>query len=153
MTDLHFVDSNVLVYRHDRDEREKQAKAQEVMEVLWRGRTGRLSDQVLHEFYVISTKKLATPVHREVARREVRQLQTWRPVPATADLRERAWEIEDRFGLSWWDSLIVAAAQQAGCRYLLSEDLQDGQHVTGLLIVNPFAHDLDEIGLSPPGGT
>lgn len=139
---LAFVDSNILVYRHDRDEHVKQARAQEVLEVLWRRRCGRVSVQVLHEFYVVSTRKLTKPLERERARAEVRQLETWRPVPLDAAVRERAWSIEDRGLLSWWDALIVAAAGEAGCGVLLTEDLKDGQRFDGVVVVNPFVRDL-----------
>lgn len=148
MTELHFVDSNVLVYRHDADEPVKQAKAQQVLEAVWRRRCGRVSTQVLNEFYVVSTMKLAEPVAAEVSRAEIRQLETWGPVQVTAKIRERAWGIEDRFGFSWWDALIIAAAQHAGCRYVLTEDLQDEQDLDGLQVVNPFTHNLSDFGLS-----
>jgi predicted nucleic acid-binding protein len=148
MTERHFVDSNILVYRHDRDEADKQARAAAVMRALWLARSGRLSTQVLHEFYTVVTRKLARPVPRDVARREVRLLSTWNPIAPTPTVREQAWQVEDRYGLSWWDSLIVAAAKQAGCTYLLSEDLQDGQDLGGLIVVNPFVHDMAEFGLS-----
>lgn len=138
---MHFVDSNVLVYRHDRDDRTRQARAQELLAALWASRTGRVSDQVLHEFYVVATRKLATPITAKVARNEVRQLMAWAPVTTTLQLREAAWSIEDRFGLSWWDALIVAAACEARCSILLTEDLQDGMDFDGLRVVNPFARD------------
>ncbi len=147
MTELRFVDSNVLVYRHDRDESAKRVRANAVLEALWSGRLGRVSDQVLHEFYVVATRKLARPVPRDVARKEVQLLERWRPIQSTAALRENAWRLEDRFALSWWDALIVAAAQTAGCRYLLSEDLGDGQDYEGVLVLDPFARDPAELGL------
>lgn len=148
MTALHFVDTNVLVCRHDRDEPDKQAQAQRLLEALWRSRTGRLSTQVLNEFYAVVTRKLPTPVAAEIARREIRQLHTWRPVGVTAELYETAWEIEDRFGFSWWDALIVAAAREARCELLLTEDLQDGQDLGALVVMNPFAHELEELDLA-----
>jgi predicted nucleic acid-binding protein len=152
MTGHHFVDSNVLVYRHDADEPAKQERARAVLESLWRTRAGRLSTQVLHEFYVTATRKLATPVPCAVARQEIRLLTSWKPVALTVALSEQAWRVEDRFGLSWWDSLIVAAARQANCAYLLTEDLQDGQDLDGLLVVNPFSrpslNDLAAYGLA-----
>lgn len=141
MTALHFVDSNILVYRHDRDEAEKQARAHALLKQLWQQRTGRVSAQVLHEFYVVATRKLATPIPRTLARAEVRQLSLWQPIPSSPALRDAAWDIEDRFGLSWWDALIVAAAQAAGCQTLLTEDLQDGLDLDGLQVRNPFLHD------------
>lgn len=151
MTELHFVDSNVLIYRVDRGQPEKQARAQRVFAALWRRQTGRVSTQVLNEFYSVVTRKLAVPVPREQARREIQLLHTWRPVPSDEDLYDRAWRIEDRFGFSWWDALIVAAAQVAGCRYLLTEDLQDGQELDGLRIVDPFRHEPATFGIVDDG--
>jgi predicted nucleic acid-binding protein len=72
------------------------------------------------------------------AREDVRNLAAWRPLPLDDVVVESAWTVEDRFGLSWWDSLIVAAAQVAGCRFLLSEDLQHEQELDGITILNPF---------------
>ncbi|MBI4613442.1 MAG: PIN domain-containing protein [Planctomycetes bacterium] len=147
MTELRFVDSNVLVYRHARDETAKRKRADSILGALWRERIGRVSDQVLHEFYVVATRKIARPVAPEVARKEVRLLERWSPIPGSAALRESAWRLEDRFGLSWWDALIVAAAQAAKCRYLLSEDFGDGQDYEGVLVIDPFSRDPAELGL------
>ena len=144
---LAFVDSNVLIYRHDRDDKARQARAQELLELLWTRRCGRISVQVLSEFYVVTTRKLASPLDRGLARAELRQLETWGPVPLSAPLRERAWSIEDRYGLSWWDALIVSAAAQAGCGLLLTEDLQDGQVLDGVKVVNPFGRELATLDL------
>jgi predicted nucleic acid-binding protein len=145
---LAFVDSSVLVYRHDRDDPAKQARAQELLELLWTRRCGRLSVQVLSDFYVVSTRKLASPLARELARAEARQLEAWGPVALSAPVRERAWLLEERFHLSWWDALIVAAAAETGCGLLLTEDLQDGQVFDGVKVMNPFAHDLAELDLT-----
>lgn len=140
-----FVDTNVLVYARDESEGDKQVRANAWMTHLWRTRAGRLSIQVLHEYYVTVTQKLRPGLDREVAREEVRDLQTWRPVLLDRTLTEGAWGIQDRHGLSWWDSLIVSAAQAAGCRYLLTEDLGDGQHYDDLVVVNPFVHEPDSL--------
>jgi predicted nucleic acid-binding protein len=67
-------------------------------------------------------------------------LAVWRPTTIGLETLERAWEIEDRFAFSWWDSLILAAAVDMRCRHLLTEDLQDGQVVDGVTILNPFLH-------------
>ena len=71
-------------------------------------------------------------------RREISDLVTWQPIAVDAGVLVRAWIIEDRHGISFWDSLIVAAAKVAGCRYLLTEDLQPGQELDGVMVVNPF---------------
>lgn len=135
-----FVDTNVLVYARDRADEAKQRRATEWMAALWDGANGRLSVQVLQEYYVTLTRKLDPPRARDEARDDVLSLGTWNPVIPDAAVMERAWDVEDRYGLSWWDSLIVAAALSAGCRWLLTEDLQDGQDFFGLTVVDPCKH-------------
>ena len=138
MTAPVFVDTNVLIYALDEADRKKQQLAQAWCLELWKSRRGRISYQVLQEFYVKVTQKW--PTARERARAEVRDLLAWQPVAADATLLERAWKIQDRYRFSFWDALIVAAARVASCRYLLTEDLQADQEIDGILVVNPFAH-------------
>lgn len=133
-----FVDTNVLVHCRDASEPEKQAQAAAWMAALWERRTGRLSYQVLQEFYVMVTAKLKPGLDLDAARRDVRGLLAWKPLPVDARVLEGAWLIQDHHGFSWWDALIVAAAQAAGCRYLLSEDFQNGMGVGDLTVINPF---------------
>lgn len=133
-----FVDTNLLVYRFDTTEPEKQARAEVWHEHLWRSRAGRLSIQVLQELYSSLTRKLDTPMEPAEARTAVRALHVWNPVPVTRPMIEGAWRLEDSYSLSWWDALIVAAAQMTGCRHLLTEDLSHDQHYDGVRVVNPF---------------
>jgi predicted nucleic acid-binding protein len=133
-----FVDTNVLVYVRDASEPGKQPQALAWIEHLWRTRTGRLSFQVLQEYYAATTRKLRPGLDPERARADVRDLLAWRPVPTGAEVIEAGWKAEDRFGLSCWDGLIVAAARVAGCEYLLTEDLQHGSDLDGLRVVDPF---------------
>lgn len=140
MSGLVFVDTNVLVYRRDLSEPDKQPVAQEWLEMLWRERAGRISVQVLQEYYVTVTAKLQPGLERESAQEDVRALTAWRPIPPDLELLESAWDVETRFGFSFWDALVVGGARRAGCAYLLTEDLQDGQVVEGVTIVNPFRH-------------
>lgn len=135
-----FVDSNVLVYARDTTEPRKQELAAAWLEHLWTKRTGRLSQQVLHEFYVMVTRKLDPGLDTDQARSDVRDLLAWRPRVIDREALEVAWTIEDRFGLSFWDALIVAAARIGGCERLLTEDLQDGADYDGVVIVDPFTH-------------
>lgn len=132
------VDTNILVYARDASEPVKQAAAGRWLEVLWEGRLGRVSTQVLNEYYVVVTEKLRPGMSREAARADVRSLVAWAPVPTDRAVVEAAWTVQDRFGLSWWDSLIAAAAQVAGCSYILTEDLQAGRSLDGVLVVDPF---------------
>jgi predicted nucleic acid-binding protein len=84
------------------------------------------------------TSKLKPGLDPESARNDVRSLLAWKPVTIDAGVVESAWVIQDRYGLSFWDALIVAAAQVANCRLLLTEDLQDGQELGDVRVVNPF---------------
>ena len=145
MSALIFVDTNVLVYVRDRTDEAKQRAAADWLAALWDSRLGRLSVQVLQEYYVTLTRKLTPARSPEEVREDIIALSAWRPVPVDLATMERAWDIQGRFALSWWDSLIVAAAAESRCRYLLTEDLQDGQMVDGLTIVNPFSRRPDQL--------
>jgi predicted nucleic acid-binding protein len=133
-----FVDTNVLVYVRDASEPRKQKKAEAWMHYLWQTRTGKLSFQVLQEFYVTVTAKLSPGLTVARAREDVQSLFSWKPIPVGQTIMEGAWHIQSRFKISWWDSLIVSAALQSDCRYLLTEDLQEGQKFRELCVVNPF---------------
>lgn len=133
-----FVDTNVLVYTRDASDAEKQATAAAWMEHLWTSTGGRLSVQVLQEYYVTMTRKLDPGLPAEEARQDVRDLAAWRPIRIDEAIVEAAWRIEDRYRFSFWDSLIVAAAQKAGCEAVLTEDLQHGLDIDGLRIADPF---------------
>jgi len=85
------------------------------------------------------------PTAREEARAEVRDLLAWGPVVADAAMMERGWKLQDRYQLSYWDALIVAAAQAAFCRYLLTEDLQAGQMLDEIEVINPFLRDPESV--------
>ncbi len=138
MTAPVFVDSNVLVYWLDASEPEKQRVAQTWLQYLWPNRAGRLSYQVLLEFYVIVTQKIDFPLSHDEARTVARTLFAWDPVVTDRQTIAGAWAVQDRYRLSWWDSLIVSAAQRAACGYLLTEDLQHGQDLGGIQVVDPF---------------
>ena len=140
---MHFVDTNVLVYARDDAEPWKRDRAREVMRRLWRTRQGRVSHQVLIEFYNTVTRKLSPGLPRDEAISDVRELLVWEPVAPDSALFERAWQVEDRYRLSWWDSLIAAAALIQDCQILHTEDLQDGMEIDGLRVVNPFGPAFD----------
>ena len=131
-------DTNLLVYARDASEARKQPLAEAWLKVLWQQRRGRLSFQVLHEYYVTVTRKLRPGVPVPDARDDVRALMSWRPISTDGVVLEAAWAVQDRYGLAWWDALIVSAAQVAGSDYLLSEDLQAGQDLGGVVVVDPF---------------
>lgn len=145
MIEASFVDANVLIYRRDSSEPVKQQQATAWIDFLWHSKQGCLSVQVLNEFYVIVTRKLKPGMDIEAARADVRALMMWQPIAIDTLVVEKAWIIQDRFLFSWWDSLIIAAAQVAECRYLLTEDLQDAQELDGVIVVNPFIHTPQDI--------
>jgi predicted nucleic acid-binding protein len=136
--ELTFVDTNVLVYAHDRSEPAKQSVAQAVLERLWTDRTGALSTQVLQELYVVATRKLDPPMSRAAAREVVVLYGEWLLVQVDLDLILAASELEEHHRLSFWDALIVEAARRAGATRLLTEDLQPGRRIGGISIENPF---------------
>jgi predicted nucleic acid-binding protein len=144
MAALTFVDTNVFVYVRDPRDPEKQARAENWLASLWRDRSGRTSMQVLSEYYYNVTHKLIPRVAPEEAWDDTVTLLKWNPHAVDAALLTRAREIEQRWRLSWWDSMVVAAAQVQGCALLLTEDLQDGAVYGGVTVRSPFTLDVRE---------
>jgi predicted nucleic acid-binding protein len=138
MSDRTFVDTNVFVYWLDSGHPAKRAIAEEWIGRLWRQQNGRTSMQVLNELYVTLTRKLKNQLNESEAWDVVSALFAWDPLPPGRDVLMRAREIQTRYGISWWDSLIVAAAQAQDCAALLSEDLQHGMNFGGVTVQNPF---------------
>ena len=136
--DLTFVDTNVLAYAHDASEQTRRPVAEALLEELWRTRAGILSTQVLSEFYVVATRKFDPPMPRRRAREVVDAYAAWPLVQVDASLILAASALE-RHQLSFWDALIIEAARRGGARRLVSEDLQVGRRIAGLVIENPFA--------------
>jgi predicted nucleic acid-binding protein len=134
-----FVDTNVLVYAHDRSETRKQPIAQALLDVLWRTRSGVLSTQVLQEFYVVTTRKFDPPMRRGAAREIVALYGEWPIVQVDVALILAASKLEERHAFSFWDALVVEAARRCGATRLLTEDLQAGRRIGGISIENPFA--------------
>lgn len=144
MTATTFVDTNVFVYARDATEPDKQAAAANWIRDLWTTQRGRTSMQVLSEYYATVTRKLRPGLDREDAWADVAALFAWQPQEIDRGVMARARDIEARHGLSWWDSLIVAAAQLQNCALLLSEDLQDGWVCGAMTVRNPFARGVAE---------
>lgn len=145
-----FVDTNVFVYARDASEPEKQRVAREWIEQLWIERSGRTSTQVLSEYYVTVTRKLSPGLAPDVAWDDVETLFAWQPAGVDVALLQRARAVQTRFVLSWWDSLVVAAAQVQGCRVLLSEDLGDGSEYAGVSVRNPFRLSVADVAAAYP---
>lgn len=134
-----FVDTNVLVYRHDLSDPVKQQRSDEWLRLLVRTRSGRLSFQVLLELYATLTRKLKFGVDERKAQEIARDFTVWEPVAIDLGVMERAWRLQEGHFLSWWDALIVGAAQSCECRVLLTEDLQHGQAFGQVRVIDPFA--------------
>ncbi len=141
MKDKVFLDTNILVYAHDRSSGDKYAVAREIMDYLWESRRGVISVQVLQEFFVCVTQKILKPLLIKNARIILEYLSTWDVVANDKYITIKAIDIQERYRFSFWDSMIIQAAIQGQARILLSEDLPDGQVVKDLKILNPFSEE------------
>jgi predicted nucleic acid-binding protein len=138
--DSYFVDTNVFLYRFDAQDPVKRRIADECIGALWSSGTGRISWQVIFEFYanVVTKAKLSSSIAREA----VEDLLLWNPLPPSDGMLHRAWHWCDSAQLNFWDAMIVAAAEQSGARYLLTEDLQADRQFGTVTVLNPFKQDL-----------
>lgn len=144
MTALVFVDTNLLVYARDTRDPMKRATALEWIRLLWSQERGRTGVQVLNEYYDVITRKFPA-VKAEDVWEDVRYyISGWNPQPLDSEVLDLAHDVEARYQLSWWDCLIVAAAQAQNCLLLLSEDLQDGADYGGVVVRSPFTLRISE---------
>jgi len=133
-----FVDTNILIYAHDLDSGVKHEAAATLLSQLWEEKTGVLSTQVIQEFYVNVTRKIPHPLSPAQARGLIDNYFAWPIIINGTETIRRASEIEERYHLSFWDALIIAAAIQANADRVASEDFSAGVMIEGLLIVNPL---------------
>ncbi len=133
-----FVDTNILVYAYDRHAGDKHARAKELIETLWENNTGVVSTQVLQEFYVNIRRKAQSPLNATTAQRLIEDYLSWKIVVNDGIALIEAIAIEQRYQLSFWDALIVQAANAAGAEVLYSEDLNNGQLYGEVRVENPF---------------
>ena len=133
-----FVDTNVLVYAYDRGAGPKHERALSLVEELWKEGNGILSTQVLQEFYVNVRRKAKKPVSIEQARALIADYLSWDPIVNDGATLLEAIDVEQRYQLSFWDSLIVVAAQKGGASVLFSEDFNHGQKFGPVVVQNPF---------------
>jgi predicted nucleic acid-binding protein len=133
-----FVDTNILLYAHDRDAGEKRAIAEHVLRLLWRDKNGVLSTQVLQEFYVHFTSANDTPAGRRSARELIEVYSVWPVAVLDAGDLVGACDHADRHQVGLWDAMILAAAKKSRADVLLSENAYHGWHIGGLEIRNPF---------------
>ena len=138
MSDKYFVDTNILVYAHDRSSGVKHKRAQMLLEQLWDSGQGVLSTQVLQELCINLRRKVSDPLPMEEVRLLIRDYATWEVVTNTSESVLQALDIEMRYMTSFWDALILQAAESAGASVLYSEDLATGQRYGSIQVVNPL---------------
>jgi predicted nucleic acid-binding protein len=138
MSDKCFVDTNILVYAHDAATGKKHLRARGLLERLWDSGDGVLSTQVLQELCINLRRKTANPPTPEELRRIIREYATWEVVINSAESILKALEIEKQYKTSFWDALIIQAAEEAGASILYSEDLAAGQRYGAVRVVNPL---------------
>ncbi|MCU7861068.1 MAG: PIN domain-containing protein [Candidatus Thiodiazotropha sp. (ex Lucinoma kastoroae)] len=138
MRDKVFVDTNILIYAYDLASGGKRKNAAEAVKTLWDQGNGVLSTQVLQEFYVNVTRKIGHPISPDKARSILATYLAWQVEVIKPDHILRASEIQERHKISFWDAMIVVAAIQSGAIKILTEDLNHGQLIEGVLVENPF---------------
>ena len=131
-----FIDTNILVYTIDSYDKEKQRKSRKLLKEIAAKANPVISTQVLQEFYNVATVKLKTD--KLAAKSMLHGFGSLETVQVDLNIIEQAVDISILSEISFWDSLIVAAAEAANCSVLLSEDLADGQVIRGIKITNPF---------------
>lgn len=144
-----FVDTNVFLYSFDPRDSDKRARAQQWLAWCWLHRSGRVSTQVMNELYANALRKFSHVLPKDMARDEIRRLRAWQPWPLDDDTVEGAWSLQDGHALNYWDALLVSAAQRLGCHLFLSEDLQHGQSIGGVRILNPFLVEPESLDATP----
>ena len=133
-----FIDTNILIYAFDVSAGKKHQVASHILSDLWNSGLGVLSTQVLQEFYINVVQKIQKPIDQKMAQEIIRDLLKWHVVVNNGDSILDAIDISEKYGYSFWDSLIIEAALTGGVSVLLSEDLQHGQVISGVTISNPF---------------
>jgi predicted nucleic acid-binding protein len=141
MSDRYFVDTNILMYAHDTSAGEKHERAKALVEELWRDRTGVVSTQVLQELSVNLRKKVRRPLDAKATREVVADYLTWQVIVNGGDSILEAIDLESRYQISFWDALVIQAAQLSGAEVLYSEDLSDGQKYGSVQVINPLRAD------------
>lgn len=133
-----FIDTNILVYAFDRSAGQKHTIAAQLVREFWQNETGRLSIQVLQEFVITVTRKVANPLDLQTVRQIVADLAQWRVHSPEVSNLLQALDLQERYRLSFWDAMILQSAACMGCKQLLSEDLNHGQAYGDVYVINPF---------------
>jgi len=138
MSDKYFVDTNILIYAHDRSAGWKHDRARQLLERLWISGQGVLSTQVLQEVCINLRRKIARPLPVDEVRRLLQDYLSWEIVVNTPESVIQALEIEVRYKMSFWDALVLQAAESSGAAVLYSEDLATGQKYGPIQVINPL---------------
>jgi predicted nucleic acid-binding protein len=133
-----FVDTNILVYAYDVSAGAKSQRARKILTDLWGSGLGVVSTQVLQEFFVTVTRKLPKHMDLDAARDIIADLLKWDAVIVDGAMILDAIDLQKSHGYSFWDSLIIVAAEKGGCVLLLSEDLSSEHTIGSITIKNPF---------------
>jgi predicted nucleic acid-binding protein len=138
MKDRVFLDTNILVYVYDRHDLRKQGAAQSLLIDGIENESAVLSVQVLGEFFNVVTRHIKQPMTSDEAKKAIESFSNLIIQEIDLAMVERAIETHKIYRIAYWDALIVSAAERAGCKRILSEDLNDGQRYHGIFISNPF---------------
>jgi len=138
MSDKYFVDTNILMYAHDTSTGAKHDRAKELVAELWRERSGVVSTQVLQELSVNLRRKAGRPLDAKATREIIADYLTWHVIVNSGDSILEALDLEARYRVSFWDALVLHAAESSGAEVLYSEDLSDGQTYGSVRVVNPL---------------
>lgn len=138
MKDRFFLDTNIFVYAHDGQDREKQSVSRRLIFDAIKNESGVISAQVLSEFWVTVTRKIPDPLPLDSAMRAIELYGSLDIKEIDYQLVLSAISLQKKYLLSYWDSLIISAAKGSMCRILYSEDLNSGQDIEGVVVVNPF---------------
>jgi len=139
VTEPVFVDTSVLLFSEDGARPAEREQVLAWLRALWATRTGRVSVQVLNDFYLLATRQVNPPMPQGDARAEVRRYQHWRPWATDQATVDAAWSLESRFSLPFADALVVASAKAQGCTRLLSLALPHEAQFDSVQVLNPLA--------------
>jgi predicted nucleic acid-binding protein len=133
-----FIDTNILVYAYDSSARRKHTAAARLVEQCWENEDGCISIQVLHEFYITVTQKIARPLEYQHARQFIADLAHWHVHTPEAEDVLQAIDIRMKYQLSFWDAMALHSAAKMGCVQFVSEDLSHGEIYGTVQVINPF---------------
>lgn len=135
-----FIDTNILVYALDNRDNDKMNKARNILRKVIYENKAVISAQVINEFYVAATKKLS--IDKNLIKTIVHNFKNMEIIASDLQLTENAIKISIESQISFWDSLIIAAAEKANCKLIISEDLNSGQKYQDISLINPFQEEI-----------